>query len=116
MSVNRLLRAEGLAVFLAATAAYVALGGAWWLYLVLAFAPDVGMVGYLASPTVGARTYNALHTYIGPVALGALGVYLGGSLFVYVALVWTAHIGADRAIGYGLKYATGFSDTHVDRV
>jgi Domain of unknown function (DUF4260) len=26
------------------------------------------------------------------------------------------HIGVDRAIGYGLKYPTGFKDTHLQRV
>ncbi|MFP5406506.1 MAG: DUF4260 family protein, partial [Gammaproteobacteria bacterium] len=28
-----------------------------------------------------------------------------------LALVWAAHIGADRALGYGLKYGSGFGDT-----
>jgi len=27
--------------------------------------------------------------------------------------VWTAHIGADRAPGYGLEYPTEFGDTHL---
>jgi hypothetical protein len=35
---------------------------------------------------------------------------------VLVSLVWAAHIGADRAVGYGLKYPTGFEDTHLGRV
>ncbi|MDU3890869.1 MAG: DUF4260 family protein [Serratia liquefaciens] len=29
------------------------------------------------------------------------------------ALIWGAHIGFDRALGYGLKYASGFADTHL---
>jgi hypothetical protein len=28
-------------------------------------------------------------------------------------LIWLAHIGADRGLGYGLKYATAFGDTHL---
>ena len=32
------------------------------------------------------------------------------------ALIWIAHIGFDRALGYGLKYATGFRDTHLGRI
>jgi hypothetical protein len=28
-------------------------------------------------------------------------------------LIWTAHIGFDRALGIGLKYPTGFGDTHL---
>ena len=30
-------------------------------------------------------------------------------------LIWIAHIGFDRALGYGLKYPTGFGDTHLGR-
>lgn len=26
------------------------------------------------------------------------------------------HIGIDHAVGYGLKYPTGFKDTHLQRV
>ena len=114
MSVNRLLRLEGLVVFLAATAGFVSLGGAWWLYLLLALAPDVGMLGYLVDARVGSWTYNALHSYAGPVALAAAGLALDAPVAVLVALVWTAHIGIDRALGYGLKRPTGFSDTHLD--
>ncbi|KKB35215.1 hypothetical protein QY97_01956 [Bacillus thermotolerans] len=33
-----------------------------------------------------------------------------------VGLIWSAHIGMDRAIGYGLKYSTHFKDTHLNRV
>jgi hypothetical protein len=33
-----------------------------------------------------------------------------------VALIWFAHIGMDRALGYGLKYETGFNDTHLGRI
>jgi hypothetical protein len=27
-----------------------------------------------------------------------------------------AHIGLDRALGYGLKHESGFSDTHLGRI
>jgi hypothetical protein len=35
---------------------------------------------------------------------------------VELALVWLVHVGADRALGYGLKYPTRFEDTHLQRV
>jgi hypothetical protein len=35
---------------------------------------------------------------------------------VQLGLIWFAHIGVVRAIGYGLKYPTGFKDTHLQRV
>jgi hypothetical protein len=33
-----------------------------------------------------------------------------------VAGVWAAHIGLDRMLGYGLKYAAGFGYTHLGRI
>ncbi|WP_232701879.1 DUF4260 domain-containing protein [Halobacterium wangiae] len=113
MATTRLLRLEGLAVFLAATGSFVALDGAWWLYLLLVLLPDLGMVGYLAGPRVGSWTYNAVHLYAGPLALAGAGLAFAVELAVLGGLVWAAHIGADRALGYGLKEPTGFGDTHL---
>jgi hypothetical protein len=50
------------------------------------------------------------------VALGTVGVVTGSSAATKVALIWLAHIGADRLLGYGLKYPTTFKDTHLSRV
>jgi len=111
-----LLRAEGIAAFAAAAAAYYLLGGPLWLFLVLGLAPDLSMVGYLAGPRAGSALYNAAHTYVAPLALGAVGVAAGAPWVTWVALVWAAHVGADRAVGYGLKYPTGFRDTHLSRL
>jgi hypothetical protein len=33
-----------------------------------------------------------------------------------IAMIWLAHIGFDRALGYGLKYASGFGFTHLGRI
>jgi hypothetical protein len=113
MATIRLLRLEGLAVFLAATGSFVTLDGAWWLYLLLVLLPDLGMVGYLGGPRVGSWTYNATHLYVWPLALAGGGLAFGAELAVFGGLVWAAHIGADRALGYGLKEPTGFGDTHL---
>lgn len=32
------------------------------------------------------------------------------------ASVVAAHVGFDRALGYGLKLPTGFKDTHLGRI
>ena len=71
---------------------------------------------YLAGPRAGAIAYNAVHTYIGPGLLAALAWVTHASWFASLALIWIAHIGIDRALGYGLKYATAFSDTHLGRI
>ena len=107
------LRLEGLAVFAGALAVYFTLGGPWWLLVVLALAPDLAMVGYLAGPKVGALSYNTAHTYVLPAALGGAGVYADVPLAILLASIWAGHIGADRAVGYGLKYSSGFEDTHL---
>jgi Domain of unknown function (DUF4260) len=103
-------------VFAAATLLYFHGGHPWWLYLVLALAPDLSMVAYLGGARIGAIGYDAAHTLALPVALGAAGVVFDADALAAVALVWLAHIGVDRAVGYGLKYPTGFEQTHLQRV
>ncbi|WP_428031243.1 DUF4260 domain-containing protein [Ancylobacter sp.] len=111
-----ILRAEGLAVFAAALVAYAAIGASWWLFAALILAPDLSMLGYLAGPKSGAHLYNAVHSYVGPLAMGIAAHALGAPLAGTLALIWLAHIGLDRALGYGLKYTAGFALTHLGRL
>lgn len=111
-----LLRVEGAAVAIAAIALYFHAGYPWWLLAALVLAPDLSLVGYLAGPVGGAVAYDAAHTYALPVVLAAIGVLADAEVAAQVGLIWLAHIGVDRAIGYGLKYPTGFKDTHLQRV
>lgn len=108
-----LLRLEGLAMLAAATSAYAQTGQSWWLFAALLLVPDVFMLGYLDSPRVGAAAYNLGHTYAGPAALVAAGLWLAAPLIGSIALIWLAHIGMDRAVGYGLKYPDAFHHTHL---
>ena len=111
-----LLRVEGVALFALSVLLYWVNGGSWLLFGVLLLAPDLSMLGYLAGPKVGAAIYNAFHTYAMPAVVGALGMIFASPLMVAVALIWFAHIGMDRILGYGLKYPTSFKDTHLERV
>jgi hypothetical protein len=113
---RRLLHLEGLAVLVGALALYFDAGYGWLLLVVLLLAPDLSMVGYLGGPRAGALIYNLAHTYAGPIALGLVGVLGDVELATQLALIWLAHIGLDRMLGYGLKYPTGFKDTHLGRV
>jgi hypothetical protein len=113
MNPRPILRAEGVAVFAAASAAYFLLDGPLWLYAVLFFAPDLGMVGYAVNPRVGSHTYNLVHTYVLPIALLGLGVWQAVPLAVLVAAIWAAHIGFDRVFGFGLKFRSEFGATHL---
>jgi Domain of unknown function (DUF4260) len=111
-----LLRLEGLAVAAGALALYFDQGYGWLALILLALAPDLAALGYLAGPRVGALTYDLAHTYTWPIALGVGGVLAESGTATQLALIWATHIGADRLLGYGLKYPTGFKDTHLQRV
>jgi hypothetical protein len=111
-----LLRVEGVALLVLSVLLYWVNGGSWLLFGVLLLAPDLSMLGYLAGPRVGAAIYNAFHAYAMPAVVGALGMVFASPLAVAVALIWFAHIGIDRTLGYGLKYPTSFKDTHLERV
>ena len=113
----RILRSEGLLLLAAALAAFfTGLAEPWWLVPVLLFVPDVFMAGYARSAKLGARLYNVAHAYPAPAVVGGVALLTGAPLWQGVALIWFAHIGLDRALGYGLKYDTDFRDTHLGRI
>ena len=115
-SVTGGVRTQGLVLFLGMTLLYAVWGGSWWLYFILFLAPDVSFAGYLAGPREGAFIYNAAHNYMAPVALMTAGFAGADPLVLSLAMIWLAHIGIDRALGYGLKYAAGFGFTHLGRI
>ena len=108
-----LLQLEGFALFALGTTGFALTSHSWWLYAVLFFTPDLGFAGYAAGPRLGAVAYNVLHTTTMPAALAAIGLMLGSTTVLAIAAIWAAHVGLDRMLGYGLKYATAFGDTHL---
>ena len=115
-SASTILRVEGLVVMLGAVAAFQALDGSWGFFALLFLAPDLFMLGYLRGPRMGAWVYNFAHTYPTPAALAALWFVQPNVDILLVAAIWIAHIGFDRALGYGLKDVSGFKNTHLHRV
>ena len=111
-----ILRFEGAALLAAAAFGYWMTGASWWLFAVLFLVPDVSFAAYLVNPRVGAAAYNAVHSTVGPILLGISGLWFGPALAISVALIWLAHCGFDRLLGYGLKYPTAFQDTHLGRI
>jgi hypothetical protein len=111
-----LLHLEGIAVLAAALVLYFDAGFGWIFLVLLILAPDLAIIAYAGGPRVGAAAYDAVHTYVPPVALGVVGVLSETSIATQLALIWFAHIGMDRALGYGLKYPTHFKDSHLQRV
>lgn len=111
-----LLRLEAGALLAAAVVFYAHTGASWWLFALLFLAPDIAMLGYLRGPRTGALAYNLAHTYGLPALLGGGALWSGSSLLLAAAVIWLAHIGFDRLMGYGLKHATDFNDTHLGRI
>jgi hypothetical protein len=111
-----LLRIEGAAIFIFALIAYSRTGQSWWLFVLLFLAPDLSMLAYFANARIGAACYNFVHTLSLPIALFCAGLLLHLSFALVLATIWFAHIGFDRLLGYGLKYASDFRDTHLGRI
>jgi hypothetical protein len=111
-----LLRLEGLTLFAGMTVLYAVWDGSWWVYAILFLVPDLSFAAYLAGPQVGAIVYNAAHSYLAPVTLMITGFAITSPLILSIAMIWLAHIGIDRALGYGLKYSSGFPFTHLGRI
>ena len=114
--VRLLLRLEGLTLFAGMVLLYWMWGGSWWVFVILFLAPDLSFIAYLSDPKTGAIVYNAAHSYMAPVALLTAGLAAGEPLTLSLAMIWLAHIGIDRALGYGLKYQSGFGFTHLGRI
>jgi hypothetical protein len=114
--VRTLLRLEGLTLLAGMTLLYAVWGGSWWIYVLLFLVPDLSFAAYLAGPKLGAIGYNAAHSYMAPMILMVLGFGFASPLTLSIAMIWLAHIGFDRALGYGLKYSAGFGFTHLGRI
>jgi hypothetical protein len=107
------LRAESIAAFVAGVAIYTSAGGALLFFIPLLLAPDISMAGYLINPRFGALIYNLVHGDAPGIVLALLGWWLPAPLLLMAGGVLIAHVGMDRASGYGLKYPTAFGDTNL---
>ncbi|MFL9927494.1 DUF4260 domain-containing protein [Herbaspirillum lusitanum] len=114
--VRQVLRVEGLLVLAGAALFFSTSGFGWGTFFLYLLVPDISLLGYLAGPKIGALSYNLAHSYIGPLACLLSGFWLTLPLLSCAGLIWAAHVGLDRALGYGLKYAQGFHDTHLGKI
>jgi hypothetical protein len=111
-----LLHLEGACILALTVALYHAGHFRWWMFAALLLAPDLAMLGYLANVKIGAALYNLVHTEAGPILLLVVCVAVPLPVLQPYALIWLAHLGMDRTLGYGLKYPTRFKDTHLQHV
>lgn len=87
------------------------MGVPWWLYILLFFAPDIGMLGYLINTRVGAVTYNFFHHRLTASIALFLGIWMCNDYWLMAGLILFAHAAFDRVLGYGLKYPDSFKHT-----
>lgn len=89
---------------------------AWWWFLVLLLAPDIGMLGYVMGNKVGAFTYNLFHHKGVAILVYLTGMYLSMPICQLIGIILFAHSSFDRSLGYGLKYEKGFKFTHLGEI
>lgn len=109
-------RLEGTTLFLVSAFMYAHLDFSLAVFILTLFLVDIWMVGYLINNKIGAYVYNIGHSLSLPVIIGVVGTYLDTRSVIAVSLIWTAHIGIDRAFGYGLKHESGFKHTHLGSI
>lgn len=111
-----ILRSEAVAALVAGVGIWIAAGGsALWLVPAI-FSPDLSMLGYLVNSRIGAMTYNVIHNWTLAIAALGLGWWLKMDPLLWVGALLLAHVGMDRALGYGLKLPTDFRETHLGRI
>ena len=111
-----LLKLEALSLTLLSVYLFLPLGYAWWWYPLLFLTPDLGMLGYLINPRLGAWTYNLVHHQAVAIVLYLLGLALSSPLWQAVGLIMLGHSSFDRVFGYGLKYFDSFKHTHMGQI
>lgn len=111
-----LIKLEEMAEFLFGIFLFSQLSFSWWWFPALLLLPDLGMLGYLANPRVGAFTYNLLHHKAIGIALILMGMMFLGEFYTLAGVILFSHSAMDRVFGYGLKFADSFKNTHLGRI
>jgi hypothetical protein len=89
------------------------LGLSPWIWVLLFFAPDVSMLGYVFGNKAGAISYNIFHHKGIALIIAFAGYFLNIESMLAVGILLFAHSSFDRVWGYGLKYFEGFKQTHL---
>ncbi|MBX9804504.1 MAG: DUF4260 domain-containing protein [Alphaproteobacteria bacterium] len=107
------LHLEGLCYFIAGLYLFSLHHRSWGFFAALFLLPDLSFAGYAFGPRIGAYAYNTLHSAVGPLILGITGMMVNSPDYVVISTIWISHVGADRMLGFGLKYSDNFKHTHL---
>ena len=113
---KNLIRLEELAMFAISIYGLYLFHQAWWVYLLVLFAPDISMLGYLGGNSIGAFSYNLFHHKGIALLLFFVGIFFNNQILLIVGIILFGHSSIDRMLGYGLKYKEGFGFTHLGRI
>lgn len=108
-----LLKIEYAALWLGSIFVFSELDYTWWVYPALLLAPDFSMLGYGLGPRWGAWMYNFFHHLALGIVVGGLGYYTAQPPLILGGCILVGHSAMDRLFGYGLKFESGFKDTHL---
>jgi len=113
---KNLIKLEEAAMFLLSLSLLSRLPYAWYWWLVWILAPDLSMLAYLAGNRVGASCYNFVHHKAVAIVVYLTGLYTYNPALEFTGLILFGHSCMDRGMGYGLKYFSGFQDTHLGKI
>jgi Domain of unknown function (DUF4260) len=113
---KNLIKLEEAAMFLLSIILISRLPYAWYWWLIWILAPDLSMIAYLGGNRVGAIGYNLVHHKAVAIALYTAGLFTHHPALEFAGLILFGHSSMDRGMGYGLKYFSGFGDTHLGRI
>ena len=113
--IKTIFRFEGLMLFLLCLFFYNQLHASWLIFFVLWLLPDLSAVGYLKNSRIGAATYNLIHNYILAGLIIFIGFWLKNNFIISLGIILASHVSLDRFCGYGLKFPSGFKDTHMQK-
>ena len=113
---KNVLKLEEAALWLLSILVFAQLEFSWWWYPLLLLLPDISMVGYLSGPRPGAIIYNFWHHRLTALSIFAIGFWSDSQWLMLARCILFGHIAMDRIFGYGLKFSSGFQDTHLGKI
>ncbi len=113
---KKLLQLEEVAQFALGIYLFTKLNFAWWWFPALILLPDLGMIGYLINPKIGAWFYNLIHHKLLGVLVLIYGYSIDNQAITLTGIILFAHSAMDRIFGYGLKFEDNFFNTHLGKI
>lgn len=113
---KKLIQLEEAALFATTLYLFPYLNLSWWWFAGCIILPDISMVGYLHNARTGAWLYNIFHHRALAIGIVAIGFFLHMPWVLFIGFIMFSHATMDRMVGYGLKFETGFSFTHLGEI